>query len=710
MSTFVKPTEDYRRNLDIKSAYLNDMTLALARATGQSEERCREYVERVTSEGGRLPAIDPPMKYVGRDKNNDRHLKVTTFLKYLDTVTKNNLILSPSLTVYQNADVKRSMTAKYIAGNVIARSKAKSEMFAADEVGNKALSEYKNNEQQTRKTKNNALSGAHCSDSTPLFLDTIHSSLTSTCRSASGYGNANNEKILAGSRHYWNWDVVAANIASIATNTDLVAFEAMMTKYNVHYPTADEAMTVIHRGSQMYWRNTAKMDVLYQLVSGLAPVERAAFVYIGDLYHLARYNDELMRTMITKLSAVCDVEVEDPKQYLDTLTEEAAALVSLLCGKYMGGKKLKAFDSFEPAVQRLIGGTAKNMYDTLAEYEDLIKNILVTENIPASLANLPTIVRRCAITSDTDSTIFTVQDWIRWFNGSISFSDEAVNAGHAIAFLTSASITHVLAIMSANMGVRKQQLHQYAMKSEYYFPAFSLTSRAKTYYGYMAAQEGRVFVEPELELKGAVLKGSKSPTMVRTAASDMIRYILDTTIAGEKLSLNKALRTVAQLERDIIRSIEAGDSEFYKSAEIKTPDSYKADPERSPYFHYLLWEEVFAPKYGNIEAVPYGAIKVTIQANNRTEFASWLESIEDQALRLRLIEFLAKHNKTNLTMINVPKAMVMKHGVPKELIQGIAIRKIVIDLCEPMYVLLESMGYFMLDGKQRRLISDTVFD
>lgn len=710
MSIFVKPTEDYQRNLDVKTAYLRDMTLALSRATGRSESECRAYIEKVTAEDGRLPMTDPPMKYVGRDKNNDRHLRVTTFLKYLDTVTKNNLLISPSMTVYQHPSVKRSITAQYIAVNVAGRSKAKKEMFAAAEAGDVALREFKNNEQQSRKIKNNALSGAHCSDSTPLFLDTIHSTLTSTCRSASGYGNANNEKILAGNRHYWSWDVVAANIASIAANTDLVAFDAMMQRHNLHYPTTDDAMVVIHHGSQMYWRNNAKMNDLRLLVDGLTPTERAAFVYIGDLYHLARFNDAMMRTLLGRLSAVVNESVENPKQYLDNLTEEAAALVSLLCGHLMGGKKLSAYDGFDASVQQVIGGTAKNLHDTLIDYADLIQNILVTDNVPASLANLPTIVRRTAITSDTDSTIFTVQDWIKWYSGEVKFTIEAVNIGHAIAFLTSASIVHILAIMSANMGVDKKQLHQYAMKSEYYFPVFALTSRAKTYYGYMGAQEGQVFTEPDLEMKGAVLKGSKSPTLVRSAAKDMIAYILDTTKAGGKLSLKKALREVAQLERDIVRSIEVGDTEFYKSVEIKTPDSYKAEPERSPYFHYLLWEEVFAPKYGSIEAVPYGAIKVTIQANNRTEFAAWLESMEDQSMRLRLMEFLVKHGKTNLTMINVPKSIILKHGVPKELIQGIAIRKIVIDLCEPLYVLLESMGYFMLDGKQRRLISDTVFD
>lgn len=143
----------------------------------------------------------------------------------------------------------------------------------------------------------------------------------------------------------------------------------------------------------------------------------------------------------------------------------------------------------------------------------MIKVLLVSDVMPSSVANLPNVIRRNAITSDTDSTIFTAQDWLRWYSGKISFEEQTVNIGHAVAFLTSASITHILAKMSANMGVAKDQLHQYQMKSEYYFPVFALTSRAKTYFAHVGAQEGQVFVEPDLEVKGSVLKGSASRSL-----------------------------------------------------------------------------------------------------------------------------------------------------------------------------------------------------
>lgn len=710
MTYFVRDVKDYHRDLDVLGAYYQDMALGLARTTGRPLEQCLAYVKSVTGDGGRLEMKDPPMKFVGRDENGDRVLKVTTFLKYLEAVDKADLILSPSLTVYQNAKVKRSVTSQYIAGNVKKRGISKKEMFAAKENGDNSLAEFKNNEQKTHKIKNNALSGAHCSDSTVLFIDTIHSSLTSTCRSAAGYGNANNEKVLSGNRHYWSADVVTSNILATSRLAKLDLLEDALVHYKLRYPTVEETMECIQYSTDLYWRNAKKMATIQRLVEGLEPIERAAFVYTGDMYHLAKCNPEVVRTFLDRLSHLPTVGVDEPKQYLENLTEELEAMVSLLCGKFMEGKSLGQFDNFSEDVQGIVGATAKNLLDTLDEYAALIHVILVSDVMPSSMAHLPSIVRRSAITSDTDSTIYTVQDWLKWFSGKVSFEEKTVNVGHAISFLASASITHILAKMSANMGVEKKQLHQYAMKSEYYFPVFSLTSRAKTYFAFMGAQEGQVFTEPDLEMKGAVLKGSNSPKFIVDGVKDLIVELLDTVRQDKKIKLYEILKRVADIEKQIFTSINSGDVSYYKTGEIKPEDSYKQGPTSSPYFHYLLWENVFAEKYGHVEPPPYGVVKISIDATTKTDFMAWLDSFDDQDLRVKLVEFLKASGKNAITTINLPRTITDQAGVPKEIINGVSARKMVTNLMEPYYVILETLGYYALDGNQLRLVSDYYAD
>lgn len=703
---FLRDTESYQRNYDIQTAYYNDMAKGLSRRTGRSFEECLAYVKRVTDEGGRLEFKDKPMKYVGRKTNGDREFRITSFLGYINIVEKHNLIMSPSMTVYKPKEVDVSPNAQYIRKNIKKRKKSKKEMFQAKEAGNAALNAYKDNEQQTFKIKNNALSGAHSSASTVLFIDTIHSSLTSTCRSATGYGNANNEKVISGNRHYWSYDVVEANILHIINNVDLDEYQKMMDQYGLRHPTVEETMECIDRSTEYYTKNPKRRSDTQALIESLLDVERSAVVYTGDLYHIRKYNSDMMRTFIDRLAVISEESVENPKQYINSVSEEMAALVSLFCGKWMEGKSLASFDDFSPELQNKIGATAKHLNEQLEDYRLFIKVILVSDIIPASMASLPTIVRRCAVTSDTDSTIYTIQEWLQWYGGKISFDEKLVMVGHTVSFLASSMIAHILAIMSANMGIAKDQLHDYAMKSEYYFPVFAVTTRAKTYFALMGAQEGQVFEENELELKGAVLKGSNSPAFIMSEVKNFILKILNTAYEDKKISLNEALKTTADLERKIRDSILSGDTTFYKSGEIKNADGYKKEPERSPYFHYLLWEEVFAPKYGHVDEPPYGAIKMSIDAKNKTEFQAWLESIEDPGIKHRLIEFMRKYGRTEITTIMIPKPIVELSGVPQELIQGVAIRKIISNLMEPMYVCLEVLGYYSIDSHQSRLVSD----
>lgn len=706
-NVFVNEIDDYVRDIDLVTAWEQDMARGISLVKKISFEKALEFVKGVTGKGGKFEIKDPRMKYVGRDQNGDRELRMTTFLGYLNTVVQNKLIISPSLAVYMNKEQKESISAIYISGNVKKRSKSKKEMFAAKEAGDKPLAEFKNLEQNNAKIKNNALSGAHCTKSTILFIDTIHSTLTSTCRSASGYGNSNNEKITCGNRHYWSPDIVKSNILNIINTADLDLFQQCIDKYNLYIPTPEDVMDVITYSTRNYWRDKRVEDIRV-LVNSLEPIHRVAFVYTSDLYHVKKYNDSLMRRWLGGLAKRVTGPIENPKAELEGLTEEAEALVSMICGKFMDGNGLGKFDILPDDVQQMLGATAKNVREVMTEFELLTRAVLVSECMPPTLAHLPHILRRGAVASDTDSTIFTVQDWLAWYSGSISNDEETIAVGHSIAFLASSTITHILAKMSANMGVAKKQLHQYAMKSEYWFPVFALTSRAKTYFALRAAQEGIVFKKEdiELEIKGAVLKGSNSPKYVIDDATALITELLHTVNDDKQIEITSVFKRIADLERELISKIKAGSPEFFKKLEIKEESSYKNGPLRSNYFHYLLWDNVFAPKYGSIQEPPYASLRIALNTDSKSAFNEWLDRIEDVEFKDRLVKFLAESGKGVIKTILIPKPYADSHGFPEEIIQAMDIRRMIATIMEPHYVICESLGFQSIEDNKLRLISD----
>lgn len=705
---FLRNTSDYIRDIDVMRSYKLQMSIGIAKRFSISIEEATAYIDRVTAKEGRLAIRDPALKFVGRKENGDREYQVTTFTNYLKIIQDRHYIVAPSMTVYENPKRLRSRSAKYIAKNVVKRNKSKYEMFIASENNDVEMELFKDNEQRNSKIKNNALSGAHVSASTPLHMPTVHSSLTTMCRTSTGLGNANNEKVLCGNRHYWCIEVIYANITACLQLVDMQVFDAMMKRHNLHYCTTDEVMEMIEYSSKLYQNNVKRMESLREFIDCLSPVERSAFMYTGDLYHIAKYNRDMMHTLLTRLSNYSvDPTLTDIPQLVKDASEESLTLTALLCGKYMEGRSFKQFDIFSDDVKLHLGSCLKNIITIVSEdYEDFIIAILASDFIPASVAKLPSIIRRGAITSDTDSTIYTVQDWLMWYGGEISFKDELVNVGHAISFLSSSMITHILAIMSKNVGVRDSQLHQYAMKPEYYFPVFGLTSRAKTYFALQGAKEGQVFKETKLESKGAVLKASNSPEFIREGVKELIVSILNKVHSGEELSILDVLNHVADIEDEIMAALKRGDVGYFKQVEIKSSDSYKKPPHQSPYQHHTFWNEVFGDKYGLATDPPYAAIKVNIQADNKTEFNEWLTSIEDPAIRLKIKEYMLKYKKDIIKMLYIPYDSVITRGVPDELISGTAGRRIISNLMEPYYVVLESLGYYTIDNKQLRLISD----
>jgi hypothetical protein len=350
--------------------------------------------------------------------------------------------------------------------------------------------------------------------------------------------------------------------------------------------------------------------------------------------------------------------------------------------------------------------TALNIQNVLNSYSDLIRALWVTDNFPASVAYFPESIRRAALTSDTDSTIFTVQDWVIWFKGGISFDNEAMSIAATMIFLASQSITHVLAKMSANFGIIEKRLHQIAMKNEFKFDVFVPTQVAKHYFATISCQEGNVKPELEMEIKGVHLKSSNAPLKITKQASRMMEDIMLDVMAGKKISLLKILKEIGDTERLIYKSITSGELEFFRLAQIKEPSSYTTGDQAAPYGHYLLWNEVFAPKYGTIPPPPYTCIKVSTTLNNPSATKQWIETMKDRELAKRIDNWLIANNKKVIPTLMLSAELIKANGIPEEIISIIDIRSIVINLTRIFYLIAETLGFYINTNKNINLISD----
>lgn len=708
---FVLDSKDYKRDINIVKHYVEQQAAYLSASTGKDLNTCMNFVKSTLRKGGQFEFKDPKIKYLERNDKGDREEKEGTAWAYISESVKNREIIAPTLTTYIHPDEKLSLLSGFLEENVALRNKAKKAMFEAEVNGDMETYDMKKTEQKNNKLSNNSVSGMHCSPANPIYNETGHSTLTSNCRSTSGYGNANNEKFLAGNRHYYNHHIVLNNIVSTITNCDLELIDKVMAKYNLNYPTVEDTIACIQYSTNLYWWERHYFKKIEDLVTKLTPTQRAAFVYIGDFYHLKKYNEGFVRNFLTGIIQKVKGRYEgDAVKFIKSSDEIYVNMAHQICADEVKGYGKKYHELSEGAAHT-VALTVKNIQDTFNHHADLIKAFWVTTNIPASVAYFPTSVRRAALTSDTDSTIFTVQDWILWYRGHYTMDGGAIALIGAMTALASLTIIHVLALMSANFGIVEKHIHRIEMKNEFRFDVFVPTQLGKHYYANMGCQEGNVFEKHKMEIKGVYLKSSNLPASINKRAQEMMKRITDEVMTISEsnptpIEVKKYITEVADIERMIINSIKKGETEFLKASSIKDAQSYSKEGNDSPYRHHVFWNEVFGQKYGVVPEPPYSTIKVSSVIENQTDLNKWLASMQDPVIKSNIENWIKRTGKSSFGTFNLPTTVLKNTGIPIEIASIINYKKIIIDLCSIFYLILETLGIYLYDDKVARLASD----
>ena len=722
INPFLKDSNSYKRDINPLKHYAYQCAYYLHVMTDQPLEDCGNWIKNKIKTKGFEGFTDPVVEYLLRGDNYDRELVKQPLTKLINDIMKNKEIMAPSMTTYKNISTEKSLLSVSIDTNVKKRGVAKKKMFAHEAeqvIAKKKNDEAKAAEEYTKwffsektqaavKISNNSISGMHNSAANPLFNPSSHSSLTSNCRITTGYGNANNEKLLTGNRHYWNANVTLANIISIVAHSDYKKIDNFIKNNNFHLPTAQETMEVVEYSTKMYWRNSVERTKIVEFINKLSPLQRAAFVYTGDLFHIRKFNEEYIRGFIKQLIIKVDDITHRTQKDVKGLFEDHLVWAHHICASDMKGRGKNYSEIEGTPVLATLYSTAVNIGRTLHDYNDFVDTFLMTDNIPASVGHFPDSIRRSALISDTDSTIFTVQEWQQWYCGALSFDDEAISVASTMIALASQSIGHVLSVMSTNAGIDKSMIRRIMMKNEYYFPVGVPTRVAKHYFAANMIQEGNVKEKLEYEIKGVHLKSSNAPPFVNVEAKRLMMEIIETIMKGEKISLVKILKDVTTMENRVMASLLKGEGTFFRSGQIQTLSSYKAaeTPEKTNYFQYMIWNEVFAPKYGSIEPPPYAVYKLSTAINSPTLTEEWLDKMVDQELAERMRVFMNKHGRKNFGTFWIPKSFINQHGLPLEMQDAIGARHMVAGVCKVFYIILETLGYYGLNDKETNMCMD----
>lgn len=703
---FMRSPESYIRDINIIQGMVDQYTAMLSKTYKQPADETREWVLKELESGNRR-FIDPIFYFLDKDEHGDKFKSSQPFTKYLEHAVREGNLMAPTFAQVMPHERKESLLSSYIKVNLAKRSEEKKKQFAAKSHGDNFRANLHQNNQNNKKILNNAISGNHRSEHSILYDRSIHPILTSCCRIANGSANANNERLLAGARHYYTPDIVLENIASIITLHDMAAFSEMIDRFNLHIPTVEETLWVVRKSSDKYFNAPVGIEKIVILIEGLSDYERAAVVYTGDMYHLRVFNDALVRDIFDALVEQPNYGIQNHFEWLNHVDEDTVAQLKICFPAVSGKEHFWHPDAQAHPDYPLVGTMAYQIWSKLAQYDDLIIQCFCSRNVPPVISDFPHAIREVGVGSDTDSAIFTVQEWAIWYSGNDNVDYRNMKLAEAVAFVVSQTTTHNLAVMTGNMGVvDAKERFRLSMKNEYFFPVFALTSRAKHYFATRLIQEGVIIDPIEYEIKGVELIASNTPDEIRKDIKRTMKEILDNVGEGNKISLNQILRRVARWEHVIHESIMAGETVYLKAARVKEEDGYTE--ENSRFINYLMWQDVFADKYGETEAPPYSALQFTITPDTKNKTEKWLSAWADQPRAERMRQWLASRGKVYVGEVLLPETCVMSAGIPEEIQSVIDVRKIVAKAVSPFYLILESLEYYCFDEKQNKLLMDVI--
>ena len=698
---FFKPKDKYTNQLNPTKGYLEQLSFHLSVRMGIPLDEARRRAIAFLKKHFK----DRHIRYFERNEVGDREVKDGTVMQYIKKNVNERNVLAPTFTSYCHADTKKSIISEFINVNVTVRAKAKKEGQKAKAEGNLELAEAKNNEQNVRKTYNNSVSGLFGQSACILYNPTAHSTLTSITRTMTSLSNACNERLIGGNRYLPRPKDVYHQVVYEATYADVEKIKNCVERFKLHLPTVEDTVACLKYSSDLYFTDETYYEkYIVSFLKKLSPYQLAAICYNGDLYHQRVFNPEFIKGMLEKMitPVIADKPLEDLSVIGKTHEPVRVLAHSILVDKVQGfGLDYKKMND-QGTLAASVVATHDHTVTVLNEYKEFFNTFYMTEIVPINSHRLREMRRRVVILSDTDSSCFTLDEWVDWYGNGYQVNPKTIALASAITYIASEAIVNQLAILSKSMNVDDAQLDVLQMKNEWLWLSISPAEVSKHYFAWAVIQEGSVLTKPELDLKGVHLKNSAVPVEVTKHAKDLINSICVKLASNEKISFRDTMKEIISVEERIIKSINSGEVTFFKRSKIKNDTAYAQEKTKSPYQRHTFWNDVFGPKYGMLQEPPYDVIKVPTTIKSKTKLKEWLESIEDLELRGRLYNFLVTFNKTSLPTIYINLDQAKGRGIPPEILKVIDVKRIVFDCTMQHRILTQMLGVMLNENLMLR--------
>lgn len=599
-------------------------------------------------------------------------------------------IIGPFGSFYETKDKCDSFLVGMIGIQKKQRKKEKKLMAEAQRNGDKAAESFHKNLQTLIKINMNSIPGSKGSAYNFLSSKADYNSVTSISRYCIMNSYVHAERFLAANFYFRNEEQVEnwiVNCKNAGPNPDDVV--RISSKFNIYVPTVDDVYEFVCHNLHKY-TPVADHPTIRKMIESLAIGERMFVFYMSNMKHLVDYNSDFFKAWTTKFFYRPETTA-DPT-VINKLDAELVTVLATVHSEEIPlnekGNPISIYDTVTayPELASKLAACGLQMDSSLKEIQDLFDIYMQHDVGIGYISEAQQMLRWVVATSDTDSILFTTKEWVKWYLGELKMTHAAFDINALVVYWLSKANANILFYLSRILGSTGDDMFILNMKNEFMMPVEIVTTLKKHYMALLAVQEGVVYSTPRLDIKGVGLRGSNFSKGTLGYVSWFIRTLLDDIYTNVQISAKKYISYVMAFERVVYDSLQSGSTEFLTIDPIKNADEYK-DADRTIYFNFLFWEEVFGEKYGNI-AVPTKCYVLPLTSVKHSSYMDWLEqNSPDIAEKLKV--FLEKNSKKNITRIPINP---LTNEIPPELRQITNYKAVIWANTRPLYLIISSLG------------------
>jgi hypothetical protein len=651
---------------------------------------------------------DMNITYVYHKSPGNSEIKTSNICEFLKLCE--NKILTPSGSIYQTSLDQSSFFVDLIKTNTKDRSNAKKKKLEAKALGNRLEVDYWENQQQQKKYDNNGFSGLLRNAFVGFYDIAGYNSTTSIARKSIYLSYAFTERFLAGNFFLPTFESIINHCLLIKQYSKPLPFLPLIDR--LYIPSKEDVYQfLIQCYSKYYHAENIIQDNLFKikrLLDTFNEQELTCLFYYSNLYNFIQYNENWLKPYlqdILKLEVINNTNISESD--IIKLDEDLMIVLSVIAHQHLDGNFL--LQNKHISVQDDI--TKQSIIHTGYKLQNKIENELLPLiyffcDFPIEIPDIQSskkMIRQVVVSSDTDSVLYTKDPYVKWYTGSSSISLDSMNISALLDYLLTKCIKKPLEIHCLNHNVNPNDISMISMKNEYTYTIFIASNKPKTYIGGLLIQEGRVFKNLELDIKGSTYKGSIYSSSTLSEYKKFLYKTIDEITSQGSLSAVQYIQYLVEREQHIIQKLKDGNVQYLVPKSIRTKNDYK-DVEKSILFNLNIWNNIFGSKYG-ILTPPLKTLCVDIDSDliKSQSYHEWLESY-DNIIYQKFIKVLENINpKKSITFLPINP---VSEAIPKELIPIVNYRSIAHKNCKPWYELYQSFSITIPPITSEYLFSD----